>query len=616
MRTTAVLLVLALIAGAQIIPIRLGDPINLIPPATNADGNGVLFAAGVSPDGTVQQATNLYLFMEGRVAASVRQLTNYAGSSTLTGVTSVSFSASSGVAGFATLPAGPGGAEEVHLIDTASAADRTLVTDKQGCIQPLCVSCFRACVGPVHVTDDGSRVLFAVARQKPFFVVNADGTGLNGLPIYQGSLAPSPQRVISRAGNVVFTSSAPSGPTFAAAATDAYTINLDSTGLRQVTRFGDPMFFASNAAISADGSLIAFESNFSNSGPQTVQVWVVRPDGTGLRMVSTGPDSAGSPTISGDGSVVTFLQSGQIMRTRTDGDTTPLALTKLSFSAPRDPVVSEDGAQVAFTLGPPSGSPAAVHRIPTDSTTDLRGFGSVYAPRMLNQNGVATAAGYGSPSAGSLISVYGANLVLDELSQASEFPLPPVLNGLSLLVNGQPVPLLAITPWQINAHLPQTVPPGVATFQLRYTGFPQSPLVSAEVRSFSPANFAFPFTRGRLYYSQAAAFHAGTGVAADMDNPAVAGEILEIYGLGLGVTVPAVDAGVPSPASPPAVASHMPRVQIGGRDAVITFAGLAPGLAGVYQVNAIVPGGLSPGLQSLAWIGVDGLLSYSSIAVK
>jgi uncharacterized protein (TIGR03437 family) len=616
MRQTAVLLVLALIAGAQIIPIRLGDPINLISPATNADGRGILFAAGISPDGTAQQGTNLYLFMAGRVAASIRQLTNYAGSSTLTGVTSIAYAGSSGVAGFATLPSGPGGPEEVHLIDTASPADRTLVTDKQGCIQPLCVSCFRACVGPVHVTDDGSKVLYAVARQKPFFVVNADGTILIGLPIYQGGLAPSPQRVISRAGNVVFTSSAPSGPTFASAATDVYLMSLDGTGLKQVTRFGDPMFFTANATISADGSLIAFESNFSNNGPQTTQVWVVRPDGTGLRMLSTGSDSAGNSTISGDGSVVTFLQSGQIMRARTDSSTPPLALTKLSFSAPRDPVVSEDGTQVAFTLGPLSGSSAGVYQTPTNSTTDLRAFLPVYAPRMLNMNGVATAAGYGSPSAGSLISAYGANLGLDELSQASGFPLPPVLNGLSLLVNGQPVPLLAVTPWQINAQLPQTVPQGAATFQLRYAGFPQSPPVSAEIKSFSPANFAFPFTRGRLYYSQAAAFHTGTGVAADMDNPAAAGETLEIYGLGLGVTVPAVDAGVPSPASPPAVASQMPRVQIGGRDAVITFAGLAPGLAGVYQVNVIVPGGLSPGLKSLAWIGVDGMLSYSSIAVK
>src|SRR5206468_4331368 len=109
------------------------------------------------------------------------------------------------------------------------------------------------------------------------------------------------------------------------------------------------------------------------------------------------------------------------------------------------------------------------------------------------------------------------------------------------------------------------------------------------------------FTRGQLGYSQAAAFHAGTGVAADMDHPATAGETLEIYGLGLGVTDPMVEAGVASPASPPARALQTPGLQIGGRDAVVVFAGLAPGFAGVYQVNAIVPAGLSPGLHNVTW---------------
>src|SRR5262249_3637575 len=81
-----------------------------------------------------------------------------------------------------------------------------------------------------------------------------------------------------------------------------------------------------------------------------------------------------------------------------------------------------------------------------------------YVPRYLNPTGVHSAAGYGDPSPGSLITVYGANLGSDELSQATQFPLPPALNGLMLLVNGQPVPLLATTPPQINAQLPQTVP--------------------------------------------------------------------------------------------------------------------------------------------------------------
>jgi uncharacterized protein (TIGR03437 family) len=184
-----------------------------------------------------------------------------------------------------------------------------------------------------------------------------------------------------------------------------------------------------------------------------------------------------------------------------------------------------------------------------------------------------------------------------------------------LLVNGQAAPLLASTPWQINAQLSQTVAAGTAAFQVGYAGGVRLPAVSAAVRSTSPENFFFPFTLWLLGYSQAAAFHAGTGVAADLDHPAAAGEILEIYGLGLGVTAPMVEAGLRSPASPPARALETPHLQIGGKDAVVVFAGLAPGLAGVYQVNAIVPAGLSPGLRNVTWRS-DAGVGFSSIAVK
>lgn len=184
------------------------------------------------------------------------------------------------------------------------------------------------------------------------------------------------------------------------------------------------------------------------------------------------------------------------------------------------------------------------------------------------------------------------------------------------MVNSKAVPLLAVTPWQINAQLPQWVPAGTATFQVRDANGATLPPLSATVESLAPVNFSYPFVQGRLYYPQAAAYHAGTGVPADMDHPVSAGETIEIYGLGLGVTEPVVEAGLASPSSPPARAVQTPRLQIGGRDAVVTFAGLAPGFAGVYQVNAVVPLGLAPGIQNLAWRGPGGAVSDSSVAVK
>jgi uncharacterized protein (TIGR03437 family) len=45
---------------------------------------------------------------------------------------------------------------------------------------------------------------------------------------------------------------------------------------------------------------------------------------------------------------------------------------------------------------------------------------------------------------------------------------------------------------------------------------------------------------------------------------------------------------------------------IGGVNASIAFAGLTPGLTGLYQVNATVPPGITPGNQVPVVLSVDG----------
>jgi len=64
---------------------------------------------------------------------------------------------------------------------------------------------------------------------------------------------------------------------------------------------------------------------------------------------------------------------------------------------------------------------------------------------------------------------------------------------------------------------------------------------------------------------------------------------------GLGAVTPTVPAGAPTPLSPYFQTVNPVTVTIGGQSAQVLFAGLTPQYAGLYQVNAIVPSGVTPG---------------------
>ena len=482
--------------------------------------------------------------------------------------------------------------------------------------------------GSPHFVESTNQVIFDLfgapsqhtpAFGAPIYIANTDGTGLKRL--HRGALAPGPQRVVSKDGVVVFTSADPfSTHALPQPPANVYVMNADGSNVRAVTNFTVPAEGASaapiaaGATISTAGDVIAFEI-FSGTRPGALsQIWTIAADGSNLTALTQPEERCDAPTMTSDGSRVAFVCKGQLYVEGRDG-TARQALTHFRLSSASSPVISSDGTRVFFTLGPstksagPISGPMQQDSYPRGAIFSVNTDGSslkpAYTPRVLAPQGVVDALSYSSlfPPVGGLITAFGTNLSGDTMEAAPAMPLPEELNGVSLLVNRRPVPLLAVTPWQVNAQLPPGLRDGPARFAIRFQDGSISNEIEEEVREVSPNVLTIPGASSAD--CQDAVLHGGTGVAADAAHPASADETVLIFVTGLGPTEPQVHAGLAAPASPLATLRYPVSLLVGGMPAPVAFAGLTPGLIGIYQINATIPAGLSSGRQQIT-LSVNG----------
>jgi uncharacterized protein (TIGR03437 family) len=197
-------------------------------------------------------------------------------------------------------------------------------------------------------------------------------------------------------------------------------------------------------------------------------------------------------------------------------------------------------------------------------------------------NGASLLPGRVAP--GEIVTLIGAGIGPAAPQQPAASPTSTVLDGASVLFDGTPAPLLYAAPNQINAIVPYGIDKKASTeVQVTQRGQAIADL-QLSVADATPA----VFTMDGSGVGQGAILNQNSSVNSP-DNPAEKGSIIVVFATGGGQTDPGGTDGqiagdtLPKPLLPVSV-------QIGGLEAMVLYAGAAPGLvAGVLQINCVVP---------------------------
>lgn len=240
---------------------------------------------------------------------------------------------------------------------------------------------------------------------------------------------------------------------------------------------------------------------------------------------------------------------------------------------------------------------------------------SVSAPS-ITAGGIANAAsGAAGVAPASWISIYGTNLAATTRTMTSadlvENTMPTKLGGVSVQIDGQAAFVYYVSATQINVLSPADSNAAAVSVTVANSAGTSS-AASATLQAIQPGLFVLSKYVRAVRPSDNIIVN-GTGAAESGYSSSAAakpGDVLELYGTGLGPTQTSVDAGLVFTGA--YETTNPVTVTIGGIQAPVSWAGLVgPGL---YQINVTVPTSLSDGDHEVV-ASVAGINSPSSVAL-
>jgi uncharacterized protein (TIGR03437 family) len=187
-------------------------------------------------------------------------------------------------------------------------------------------------------------------------------------------------------------------------------------------------------------------------------------------------------------------------------------------------------------------------------------------------------------------------------------------NGIDVTFDGQAAPLLYTSANQTNLVVPYEVTGKTSTvMQVTY---------AAAAGTFRTNAWALPVVAAAPGVFTVDATGAGQGAIVNQDgtvnsaaNPAARGSVVSIYATGEGQTSPP---GVTGSVTASGLKTPLQQVTvtIGGIGSSVQYAGSAPeSVAGLLQVNAVVPQGASPGSAVPVLVNVGGTPSQAGVTI-
>jgi uncharacterized protein (TIGR03437 family) len=276
-----------------------------------------------------------------------------------------------------------------------------------------------------------------------------------------------------------------------------------------------------------------------------------------------------------------------------------------TYASPVMNYVVGNGIRIGSGIGPYLGLSVALQAPAMNSSLSTTGV-------FLNPQGIVNA-GSSAPftaglAPGELLTLYGDNLA-SGTQVASAVPFPTTLGNVQVTVNGVPAPIYYVTPAQLSAIVPYGVVGSIAKVQVFNNNVPSN-AVTSWISNTAPG--VLTQSQNGLGYGDV--IHLN-GTLVNAQSPAQIGETVSVFLTGLGAVNPTIADGAAGPTGTLANAVATITAYIGGVQATVGYAGLAPQLAGLYQINLTVPAGLTAGDNSLAIAGPDAYSSVCLIAI-